>query len=465
MFFAMSALLLGLSVGPQQVHQIDSAMTDAMARGHIAGASIAIAQNGKMLYAKGYGYRDQGFQKHADKSTIYEIGSVTKQFTAAAVLMLVRDKKLSLEDPLSKFVPQYTNAAAVTVRQLLNQTSGIPNYTEDPKFDVWGNQDNTPAQVLAHVQTQKLDFAPGSQWAYSNTNYLLLGMIIERVSGQPYADFVQKKLFAPLHLKSTFYTCLARLGTDDIAAGTAWRDGHFVPAGQGSMTTPYAAGALSSNVLDLTAWDTALLGDRVLPHALTQLMITPGTLTDGSKTTYGMGLGIARIYGRLVIAHNGGIGGFSAVTGTERDSHLQITILSNTQGLDLGPIVKTLTQIVHPPNNAELVASSFHPAKNEDPQITALVKSIVAQAQAGKIDRSTLTPEFSAELTDANVIQTGAALSSLGAPSLFEFAGSSKKGDSTLYTYRISFASRKLIVTVGLAASGKISMIGFDAAE
>jgi CubicO group peptidase (beta-lactamase class C family) len=461
MILQLTALVLGLTVGPQQSHQIDAAITDAMQRGHIAGISVAVAQRGKILYARGYGYRDAGKTKPADAATIYEIGSVTKQFTAACILMLVRDGKLSLDDTLAKFVPQYANGGAVTVRQLLNQISGIPNYTEDPAFEVWGNKDTTPAQILEHVQAQKLDFAPGTQWEYSNTNYVVLGMIIEKVSGLPYATFLERNLLGPLHLRSTFYTDLAKLGTADTATGTAWSGEKFVPSGQGSMTTPYSAGALSSNVADLTAWDTALFADRVLPHNLTTLMMMPGTLADASATSYGMGLELSRIYGRLFVDHNGGIPGFSAYTGTEKDSQLQISVLSNTAA-DLGPIVKTLVGIVHPPTNAELLASAFHPAKNEDPKITELVKSVLADAQAGKLDRTRLTPAFNAYVTQANVQQTAAALSALGPPTLFEFAGSQKKGDSTLYSYRISFATRKLLMLMGITADGKISTVGFE---
>lgn len=465
MILQLTALVLGLTVGPQQSRQIDAAIADAMQRGHIAGMSVAVAQRGKMLYAHGYGYRGADTLKHADAATIYEIGSVTKQFTAAAVLTLVRDRKLSLDDTLGKFVPQYQNGAAVTVRQLLNQTSGVPNYTEDPNFNAWGNKDISPAQVLEHVQAQKLNFPSGTQWEYSNTNYLLLGMIIEKVSGLSYATFLERTILLPLHLRSTFYTDLSRLGTGDIARGTAWKAAKFVPAGQGSMTTPFSAGALSSNVADLTIWDTALFADRVLPADLTELMMTPGTLADGSSTAYGMGLELSRIYGRLFVDHNGGIGGFSAYTGTEKDSQLQISVLSNTEGVDLGPIVKTLVAIVHPPTNTELVASAFHPAKNEDPKITELVKSIFADAQAGKLDRRGLTPAFSAYVTQANIQQTAAALTGLGAPTLFEFAGSQKKGDSMLYSYRITFATRKIMILVGITPEGKISTIGFDAAE
>ncbi|MFN2529315.1 MAG: serine hydrolase domain-containing protein [Candidatus Baltobacteraceae bacterium] len=465
MFVQISALLLGLTVGPQQIHRVDAAMMDAIQRGHIAGASIAIARNGKILYAHGYGYRDAALKKAADKSTIYEIGSVTKQFTAAAVLMLVRDRKLSLEDPLAKFVPEYRNAADVTVRELLNQTSGIPNYTDDPAFEVWGNKETTPAQLLAHIQAQKLGFLPATQWEYSNTNYFLLGMIIEKVAGMPYATFLQTRVFNPLHLHSTSYTDLQKSGTDDIAAGTAWKNGAFAPSAVGTMTTPFSAGALSSNVEDLTAWDTALFGGQVLPHALSKLMMTPGTLADNTSTDYGMGLGLTRIYGRLFIDHNGGINGFSAYTGTEAESHLQITVLSNTQGVDLGPIVKTLISIVHPPTNTELVASAFHAAKNEDPKITALVKAFFLDAQAGKLDRSLLTPEFSASLKQENVVRTGAALASFGAPTLFEFAGSEKKGDSMLYTYRITLKTRKLMMTLGITAAGKLSAVVFDNAD
>ncbi|GAC1654445.1 MAG: serine hydrolase domain-containing protein [Vulcanimicrobiaceae bacterium] len=352
MFLQMGALSLALLLGPQQKAQIDLAMKDVMARQHIAGMSIGVAQDGRMLYARGYGFRDPQRRRNADRKTIYQVGSLTKQFTAACVLMLVRDGKLSLESTLSQYVPHYSKAATVTVRELLTQTSGIPSYTDDAAFAVWGKSRMSHDDVLAHVALLDLHFAPGTHWEYSNTNYFLLGMILERVSGMAYADFLRTRFLEPLHLHSTFYTGPDRKQDGDRAAGSAWNGAAFSPLELPAMDAAFSAGGLSSTVDDLTAWDAALLDGRVLPLSLAGLMTTQSVLPTGASG-YGMGLMIASMYGRITVMHDGNIDGFSAFTGTVLPERLEITVLTNAERIDTIPIAKTLAAIAQPPAPAE----------------------------------------------------------------------------------------------------------------
>ena len=337
-----------LALNPPQIARIDEAMHEVMAREHIAGMSIALAQRGRILYARGYGYRDLRAHAPADRATIYEIGSLTKQFTAACVLMLAAQGKLDLDAPLSRYIDAPVPWRAVTVRQLLSQVSGIPDHLEMPDFRNWAQVQRTPGQLIHAVQPAGLHFQPGTRWEYSNTNYFLLGLIIESTSGAAYATFLQQHILRPLNLQSTSYTDVS-MKHDGRAAGYAWDGAAFDNAGLSSMHLAFAAGALSSNVDDLIAWNTALLADRVLPPKFTALMTTEGMLADLTGTAYGMGLMLANMYGRAVIFHTGAIDGFSASAGSVEAEGLQFVVLTNTERIDTIPIAKTLVAIADPP--------------------------------------------------------------------------------------------------------------------
>ncbi|MDP9017246.1 MAG: beta-lactamase family protein, partial [Candidatus Eremiobacteraeota bacterium] len=392
---------------PEQMQRIDAAMTAVIARERIAGMSIGVARNGAIMYARGYGYRDAGLKHTSEATTIYQVGSLTKQFTAAAVLMLVRDGKLSLDAPLRVAIPEYVKGGLVTVRELLTQTSGIADYTPAPS--------QSPSQILKTVQENELHFKPGERFEYSNTNYLLLGMMIERVSGVPYGEYIRTHIILPLHLTATSYTDLSKTA-GNLAQGTAYTEHGFVPASVPSMSGVFSAGALSSNVIDLSTWDAALWQGRVVPRNLATLMMTQQMLPDGAGSGYGMGLMISKIYGRTVVMHTGAIDGFSTFSGTVANTGTEITVLTNTSNVDTIAIAKSLIGIITPPTQSELRASEFRPAKNEDLAVTTRLKTLIAEIASGTLDRSELTDSFSRYLTDEKLKPGVAYLASLGPP-------------------------------------------------
>ncbi|GAC1387590.1 MAG: hypothetical protein NVSMB31_00140 [Vulcanimicrobiaceae bacterium] len=443
-------------LSPQQTRQIDAAMQAVLEREHIAGMSIAVARNGEVAYARGYGFADNVSKRAAEATTIYQIGSLTKQFTAAAVLMLVRDGKLSLDATLHSVLPAYGKGASITVRELLTQTSGIPDYVPAAQ---------SPSEILHALQESDLHFKPGERWEYSNSNYLLLGLIIERISGMPYEAFIRSHLILPLHLGATSYTNLSK-NSGTIASGTAYTDKGLVPASVSSMDAVFSAGALSSNVYDLSSWDAALWQDRVVPKNLRVLMTTPQRLPDGTSSGYGMGLMISKMYGRTVVMHNGAIDGFSAFTGTVLEPQIEITVLANTGNVDTIAIAKTLVGIVLPPAQAELHATQFRPAQNEDLAVTARLKAIISEIASGTLDRTALTDSFSRYLTEDKLKAGAAYLASLGPPTLIEFAGSTSQDDMQVYSYRVSFSKEKLMFDIGIQQLfNRIHLLRFKPAE
>ena len=337
---ALLAAALATTAGHAQdtralVRYVDSVATAAVAEHRTAGVSVAVVKNGRTVVAKGYGFADLENDVPATAETVYRIGSVTKQFTSAAIMRLVEQGKVSLDDTLQKFLPNFpTQGNRVTVRHLLNHTSGIKSYTSlGPKWQRVNRLDLAPDSLVALFANEPFDFKPGDKWLYDNSGYFLLGMIIERVSGKPYGQYLKDELFTPLGLKSTIYCDQAPL-IKHHAQGYALRpDTTFINAEPLSMTQPYAAGSLCSTVTDLAAWTLALSSGKVVSPASYKQMTTPGTLNDGKPLTYGFGLGIGTLGGHRQVSHNGGINGFISELHHYPDDSLVTVVLTNTGAL------------------------------------------------------------------------------------------------------------------------------------
>jgi D-alanyl-D-alanine carboxypeptidase len=318
------------------VRYVDSVATAAVAEKRTAGVSVAVVKNGRPLVVKGYGFADLENDVPATPETVYRIGSVTKQFTSAAIMRLMEQGKLSLDDTLQKFFPNFPSQGnRVTVRHLLNHTSGIKSYTSlGPKWGRLMRLDLAPDSMVSLFANEPFDFKPGDAWRYNNSGYFLLGMIIEKLSGKPYGQYLQDELFTPLGLKSTVYCDQAPL-IKHRAQGYAPRPGGggFINAEPLSMTHPYAAGSLCSTVNDLVAWTVALSSGKVVSPASYKLMTTPVALNDGKPLTYGFGLGVGAVGGHRQISHNGGINGFISELHLYPDDSVITVVLTNTGAL------------------------------------------------------------------------------------------------------------------------------------
>jgi CubicO group peptidase (beta-lactamase class C family) len=262
----------------------------------------------------------------------FEIGSVTKQFTAASILLLMERGKLALDDEVTKYLPDYpTHGQRITIRHLLTHTSGIKGYTEMKEFgDIMPLR--KPADTLVKMfGAQPLDFAPGEAMVYNNSAYFLLGLIIEKLSGVSYADFVKANIFDKVGMKNSYY-CSESAIHHHHAHGYDTHDDALILKGAISHAWPFAAGSLCSTAADLTAWLAALHGGKVLSAESYRAMTTPATLNDGTKLRYGFGLALSAPHGHRSIAHGGGINGFLSEAAYFPESGLSIVLLLNTAG-------------------------------------------------------------------------------------------------------------------------------------
>ena len=322
----LGALLLAGAASLQA--RADALAKQTLAEAPAAGATVGVEFKGKVL-VRGYGFADLELKAPATPATVYRIGSLTKQFTAAAILQLVDEGKLRLDQGLSELLPEFPlQGHSVTLAQLLSHTSGIPNYTAlGPRFRSRAREDFTPKGLLEIFAGAPFAFEPGTKWGYSNSNYHLLGMILENATGETYAAHLRRAVFPKAGLTSTTY-CDDKALIPGRATGYATRGKEFQHAEFLSMTIPFAAGGLCSTAGDLLRWARALESGKVVSPASYQRMTTPQPPSD----RYGFGLAMHEENGRRVVAHGGAVNGFGSTLSRYPSEDLTIAVLSNTEG-------------------------------------------------------------------------------------------------------------------------------------
>jgi D-alanyl-D-alanine carboxypeptidase len=294
------------------------------------GAAVLVQRDGRVVLRKGYGIADLELGVPIQPDMVFELGSVTKQFTAAAVLKLAEQGKLRLEDEVTKHLPDYpTHGARITIEHLLTHTSGIPSYTGLPEWQPLVRKDLTLPELIALFKDKPLEFAPGEKWSYNNSAYVLLGAVIEKVSGRSYEDFVEQEVFAPLGMTRSRYGHQEELVPGRVEGYHPQGDGGYVPAPYLSMTQPYAAGSLMSTVDDLARWDEGLAPGKLLSAASLERMFTAVRLNSGFSTRYGGGWFFFEHAGRRFIEHGGDIFGFTALITRVPEEKLLVVVLSN----------------------------------------------------------------------------------------------------------------------------------------
>lgn len=301
------------------------------------GATVIVVKDGKTVFRKAYGMADLAAKRPLTPDTALRIGSITKQFTSTAILMLADEGKLALNDPITKFLPDYpTHGRTITIEHLLTHTSGIPSYTSKPSYMQDMARDMTVSQLIDSFKDDPLDFEPGTRYSYDNSGYVLLGAIIEKVSGMPYADFLQQRIFSPLGMTHTAYEGHERGIFPHAVAYSPGADGFQVSPSL-SMTQPYAAGALVSSVNDLARWDAAVASGKLLKAASWQRAFTSYVLANGRNTGYGYGWEIMKLRGVPAIGHGGAITGFRSYALRVPSAKVYVAVLDNADGAVTSP--------------------------------------------------------------------------------------------------------------------------------
>jgi len=302
------------------------------------GVAVIVVREGEVIYRQGQGMANLELGIPIAPDMVFRIGSLTKQFTAVAILMLAEQGKLALTDSITQFLPDYpTHDHLITVEHLLTHTSGVKSYTAMPEWLPLWRKDFTVQELIDFFKDQPMDFAPGQRLEYSNSGYILLGAIIEKASGQTYEEFIQRRIFDPLGMKHSYYDSPLRV-TPGRAAGYDKGPDGYTNATYLSMTQPYAAGSLASSVDDLALWDAALYTGQLLKQETLQQAFTAHRLADGSETQYGYGYGwvTSKLTGHVAASHGGGIHGFGSFAIRLPEDHVFVAALSNNTGTHPG---------------------------------------------------------------------------------------------------------------------------------
>ena len=360
------------------------------------GASVVVVKDGRVLVRRAYGLANLETRTPMRPEMVFELGSVTKQFTSTAILMLAQQGKLALDDDIRKYVPDFPDKGArITVEHLLTHTSGIKDYTNDPKWPALWRQDLTPAQVVDLVKDAALEFAPGTKWRYDNTGYTLLGMILEKASGVPYAEFIRTNIFEPLGMTHSLYGSFSAIIPDRAAGYTKGGKGAWENAPYLSMAQPYAAGSLMSNVDDLAKWDAAVSAGKLLSAASWAKAFTGYRLTTGEDTRYGFGWQLGTYDGHDLVRHGGGIPGYETHVLRMPADHVYVVVLTNSDAPPRSPEVSAVRIA------AEVIGAPVH-----DPSAIAVpvevLDTYVGRYQIAPDDLRTITREGTRMLSQRN---------------------------------------------------------------
>ncbi|MDG3003193.1 serine hydrolase domain-containing protein [Paludisphaera mucosa] len=439
---------------------VDAYVHELMAKRHVPGVSIAVVREGRVVLSKGYGLANVELSAPATERTVYQLASVTKMFTATAILMLVKDGKLALDDKLPERLGDLPAAwDKVTIRNLLNHTSGIKSYTAVADFAKTMRKDYTRREILDLVAKDPLQFPSGEKFEYSNTGYFLLGMIIEKVAGKPYGEFMSERIFRPLGMTETRVNDLREI-VPNRAQGYEW-DGKTLKNGEYvSPTQPFAAGMLVSTVRDLVKWDAALASHALLDEASLQQMWTPATLGKGGEAGYGFGWEVSKEDGHRVVLHGGGIPGFSTQLSRYLDDKLTVIVLTNSES--------GLASVL-----AKGIAGRFVPALAEKPAVTIAdpdetttkrLRGVIEAAVKGEVDPERFTDQAREKLVP-RIKEDKERLAGFGALKSFVLRERKETPEGLRLSYRADFENESLKIGFSLDKAGKIQGIGLQPAD
>jgi D-alanyl-D-alanine carboxypeptidase len=422
--------------------QLDQKIPAALAAAGAPSVSVAVIRDGHVAYVRAFGEADIAKNRAAAVTTRYAIGSISKQFTAAALLLEQEQGKLSLDDKVSKYYPDLTRAGEVTIRELLSHTSGYEDYApQDYLIPEW-TRPITPDEILNRWAKKPLNFDPGTKWQYSNTNYVLVGRILEKVSGQELLPFLEQHFFQPLGMSSAG-DCEVH-NPADATAYTRYALGPPRQVGREATGWYFAAGELCMTPADLAKWDVNFLERRILSAKSYDEFTREVKLKDGRPTQYALGLGISDFHGTPLIAHSGEVSGFLAANSVLPAKNAAVVVLSNEDSVNLiGPLSQMIRALlVDPPGAA---------AEKQDAQ----VRSILEGLQQGHIDRALLTANADSYFSDTALSDYRSSLAPLGRLQLLTRQGDSQRGGMTHIGYRAHFEKNSVMVSVYLTPDGK----------
>jgi CubicO group peptidase (beta-lactamase class C family) len=458
--------LLTLCTATSVVHadRVDDYIRFEMQKRLIPGLSLAIVRDGKVIKAKGYGFANLELRVPATADTVYQLASVTKQFTATAIMLLAQDGKLSVDDRISRYIDGTPDAwKDITLRHLLTHTSGLKDYLDEspdsPEWSARSRADTTPEKIVQSLARLPLSSRPGEKFAYSNTNYLVLSMAVRRISGKSYDQFLAERVFKPLEMTATRLT-----SPDDMipnrAAGYTWSGDKWRNSVWLNPTLwDNGDGGMLSSVLDLAKWDAALYKDAILTAASKQQMWTPVKLSDGKTWNYGFGWATDHVQGRPRIWHNGGRPGTSTAFVRFVEDKLTVIVLANRDNCSAIDIADRLAGFYIP----ALAPPVYKPIRDAEPPITMQVRTIMEGIAQGNLLPPGIPVNvigFVAPIHNGNDV--AANLHNLGTVRSVVLVERKDAGNSRLYRYRVAYSKFSVLAGWWFDSSNKIVRASFQ---
>jgi D-alanyl-D-alanine carboxypeptidase len=430
---------------PELQKKIDQIATDTLAKSEAPSISIAVVKDGQIAYVHAYGNASLDPNTPAKPDMRYSIGSVSKQFTATAILLLQEQGKLSLDDKVAKFLPDLTRANEVTIRQLLSHTSGYQDYWPQDYVFPMMLEPGTAQKILDIWARKPLDFEPGTQWQYSNTNYVIAGVIVEKASGMTLVQFLREKVFTPLGMKRVADVNEAKLGNPDPTGYLRYALGPQRPAPKEGKGWLFAAGELAMSAEDLARWDISIMDQKVLKPASYLALETETLLKNGMGTQYGLGISVYDRSGHRALAHSGGVSGFTSQNVVFPDDRAAVVAFTNEDASNASAAVAR--------EIAPLLLAKDDPGAAEK---VARARKIFDSLQHGTLDRSLFTSNANAYFGERALQDLSNSLGPLGTPEQFVEVGHELRGGMTMREYSVLFSKKKLQVVTYEIPDGKL---------
>lgn len=423
--------------------QVDRIAQQVLGATGVPSASVAIVRGNQVAYTHAYGEARLDAKVPATPEMRYSIGSISKQFTATAILMLAEEGKLSLDDAVGRFLPSLTRASEVTIRQLLSHTSGYQDYWPQDYVMPMMLQPTTAKKILDMWARKPLDFDPGTKWQYSNTNYVIAGLIVEKASGMPLLRFLSEKVFRPLDMQDVANIDQQQLPATDPTGYLRYALGPLRPAPKEGKGWLFAAGELAMSAPNLARWDIGMLQQKLLKPASYREMQTDVRLKNGVSTGYGLGIGIGMQAGHRALEHSGEVSGFTSDNIVFPDDGDAIVVLTNQDA------ALAASQIAH--RIAPLLFQDAHVAEKEQQ-----ARSIFAGLQHGQIDRSLFTSNANSYFSQQALADFASSLGPLGTPKSFTQVSQGLRGGMSFRRYAVTFPGKQLSVWVYEMPDGKL---------
>ncbi len=449
-------------ITPEAAQRIDVAIRAATGgtKGLSPALSVAVVEQGRIVYERAFGVTDLAAKTPATTAARFRVASVTKMFTAVAVMQLVEQGRIGLDAPLATYLPAAPHAREVTIRQLLTHTSGLWNYGDAAFSSGRVVTPTTPAAIVNWVGPRALDAKPGEKFGYSNTGYVLLGLVVEAVAHQPLARYERVHILVPAKLNATT--------VGDPQPGVPLAHGYMDATGTDALPYSsswfYADGDIVSTAADIARFDIALMAGRLVKPATFALMQSSAVPAPsmGAGVRYGLGLTMVTAGGISFVGHHGGVPGFEAENELLPPDRFAIVVLSDAFDFHTAVVNAAVLQQTHPVLFAQRAASRPAPA-TEDPQITALARATLGGLQQGKLDRSTLNDTMNAALTPQALSATAAQLAPLGALQSLTFRSQEMAQGFSVYHYSATFTSGQVLpLTLSIDKDGKVGGFVFS---